>query len=145
MKKIIAIGNDHAGVDYKKEIIALLEQKGYAISNHGTDLTDSVDYADFAHPVASEVANGSATLGIVMCGSGNGVAITANKYSGVRAALCWNSTIVKLARQHNNANILALPIRFISKEQALQMVTIFLETAFEGGRHDQRVQKINRS
>lgn len=142
MKKIIAIGNDHAGVAYKAQIIDLLEQKGYHILNQGTDQLDSVDYPDFAHPVATAVENDTATLGIVMCGSGNGVAITANKHQNVRAALCWNTEITALARQHNNANVLALPIRFVSEQEALDMVKTFVETEFEGGRHARRVNKI---
>lgn len=142
MKKIIAIGNDHAGLDYKNSIVQLLESKGYEVIDKGTNKGDSVDYPDFAHPVAQAVETGEAQLGIVMCGSGNGVAITANKHKGIRAALCWQVEIAKLARQHNNANVLALPIRFVTQEVALDMVAAFVDTAFEGGRHAKRVEKI---
>lgn len=142
MKKIIAIGNDHAGLDYKNSIVQFLESKGYEVIDKGTNKGDSVDYPDFAHPVAQAVETGEAQLGIVMCGSGNGVAITANKHKGIRAALCWQVEIAKLARQHNNANVLALPIRFVTQEVALDMVAAFVDTAFEGGRHARRVEKI---
>lgn len=142
MKKIIAIGNDHAGLDYKNSIVQFLESKGYEVIDKGTNKGDSVDYPDFAHPVAQAVETGEAQLGIVMCGSGNGVAITANKHKGIRAALCWQVEIAKLARQHNNANVLALPIRFVTQEVALDMVAAFVDTAFEGGRHAKRVEKI---
>ncbi len=142
MKKIIAIGNDHAGLDYKNSIVQLLESKGYEVIDKGTNKGDSVDYPDFAHPVAQAVETEEAQLGIVMCGSGNGVAITANKHKGIRAALCWQVEIAKLARQHNNANVLALPIRFVTQEVALDMVAAFVDTAFEGGRHAKRVDKI---
>ena len=138
----ISIGNDHAGVDYKNAIIALLESKNIHVVNHGTDTTDSVDYPDFIHPVAKDVATKAVDLGIIICGSGNGAAMTANKYQEVRAALCWNKEIVALAREHNNANILGLPARFISLHQALEMVDAFLETSFEGGRHEKRINKI---
>ena len=143
MKESIAIGNDHAGVAYKDAIVEFLKEKGYHVLNKGTDLEDSVDYPDFAHPVAVDVARGTATKGIVMCGSGNGVSMSVNKHAGIRAALCWNKEIAVLARQHNDANILSLPIRFVSQEEALEMVAAFLDTAFEGGRHERRVGKIN--
>ncbi|MCC7520367.1 MAG: ribose 5-phosphate isomerase B [Flavobacteriaceae bacterium] len=138
----IAIGNDHAGTAYKFEIIQLLEKKGYQVLNFGTDTTDSMDYPDSIHPVADAIENGKADLGIILCGSGNGAAITANKHQGIRAALCWNNELVQLARQHNDANILSIPARFVSLEQALQFVEIFITTAFEGGRHQNRVEKI---
>ena len=137
----ISIGNDHAGVDYKNYIIENLNDK-YYIKNHGTDLESSVDYPDFAHPVSSDVDNKKSDLGILICGSGNGVAMTANKYKKVRAALCWNEELAVLAKQHNNANIVCIPARFISKEEALQIVKSFIQTGFEGGRHERRVNKI---
>ena len=137
----ISIGNDHAGVDYKNYIIEKLNDK-YDIKNHGTDAESSVDYPDFAHPVSSDVENQISDLGILICGSGNGVAMTANKYKNVRAALCWNEELAVLAKQHNNANIVCIPARFISKEEALQIVKSFIQTGFEGGRHERRVNKI---
>ena len=138
----ISIGNDHAGVKYKNAIIAHLQEKGYELINHGTDTEASVDYPDFIHPVAADIESASVSLGIIICGSGNGAAMTANKHQQVRAALCWTKEIVALARQHNNANILSLPARFISLPQAIQMVDTFLQTPFEGGRHENRVHKI---
>ena len=137
----ISIGNDHAGVDYKNYIIENLNNK-HDIKNHGTDQQGSVDYPDFAHPVSSDVDNKRSDLGILICGSGNGVAMTANKYKKVRAALCWSEEIAKLAKQHNNANVVCIPARFISKEEALQIVKSFIDTNFEGGRHERRVNKI---
>ena len=137
----ISIGNDHAGVDYKNYIIKNLEEK-YNIVNHGTDDTNSVDYPDFAHPVSLDIDNSKSDLGVLICGSGNGVAMTANKYKKVRAALCWSEEIAKLAKQHNNANVVCIPARFISKEEALQIVKSFIDTKFEGGRHERRVNKI---
>ena len=137
----ISIGNDHAGVDYKNYIIENLKDK-HDIKNHGTDTESSVDYPDFAHPVSSDVDNQISNLGILICGSGNGVAMTANKYKNVRAALCWNEELAVLAKQHNNANIVCIPARFISKEEALQIVKSFIQTGFEGGRHERRVNKI---
>lgn len=138
----IAIGNDHAGTDYKLAIIGLLKSKGIDVVNYGTDGTDSVDYPDFAHPVASDVEEGKVDMGIVICGSGNGAAMTINKHQKVRGALCWNKEITALAREHNNANILSLPARFIALPQALDMVETFLNTKFEGGRHERRIDKI---
>ena len=137
----ISIGNDHAGVDYKNYIIENLNDK-HDIKNHGTDAESSVDYPDFAHPVSSDVDNQISDLGILICGSGNGVAMTANKYKNVRAALCWNEELAVLAKQHNNANIVCIPARFISKEEALKIVKSFIQTRFEGGRHERRVNKI---
>ena len=137
----ISIGNDHAGVDYKNYIIENLNDK-HDIKNYGTDTESSVDYPDFAHPVSSDVDNQISDLGILICGSGNGVAMTANKYKNVRAALCWNEELAVLAKQHNNANIVCIPARFISKEEALQIVKYFIQTGFEGGRHERRVNKI---
>ena len=138
----IAIGNDHAGPDYKFAIVKLLESKGITIENHGTDTLDSVDYPDFANPVAKAVNGNLVDFGILICGSANGVAMTANKYPNVRAGLCWSSEIVSLIRQHNNANILCIPARFTSIAQCLKMVDTFLNTDFEGGRHQKRVDKI---
>ena len=138
----IAIGNDHAGTEYKLAIIGLLKSMGIEVINHGTDGNDSVDYADFVHPVANEVEEGNVDLGIIICGSGNGVTMTANKHQKIRAALCWTTEIVKLAKEHNDANILSLPARFISLPQALEMVKTFLNTSFEGGRHERRIEKI---
>ncbi len=138
----LSIGNDHAGVGYKQAIIQHLESKGHQVHNHGTDTEDSVDYPDFIHPVAKDVSEGKSALGIIICGSGNGAAMTANKHQSIRAALCWNKEIVALAKSHNNANILSLPARFISIPQALVMVDTFLETSFEGGRHQGRIDKM---
>lgn len=143
MKKIIALGCDHAGFDYKEHVIKLLEEMGYEVQDYGTNSTDSVDYPDFVHPVANAVVSQKAEAGIVMCGSGNGVSMSVNKHKGVRAALCWNVEIAELARQHNDANIISLPVRFVSKELALSMVRSFFSTPFEGGRHQRRVDKIN--
>lgn len=138
----ISIGNDHAGTDYKLAIVGMLKSMGHQVINRGTDSTDSVDYPDFIHPVASDVASGAADFGIIICGSGNGAAMTANKHQEIRAALCWNRELVSLAREHNDANILSLPARFIAIPQALEMVKTFLNTPFEGGRHARRVEKI---
>lgn len=139
---IIAIGNDHAGTQYKFAVIAFLESKGIKVINYGTDSEESVDYPDFVHPVASDVEAHKVDFGIIICGSGNGASMTANKHQGVRAALCWTKEIAKLARQHNNANILSIPARYVSQPQAIDMVDTFLETEFEGGRHQNRVEKI---
>ena len=138
----IAIGNDHAGPDYKFAILEFLEKEGHEVINYGTNTIDSVDYPDFANPVAKSVNNGEVSLGILICGSANGVAMTANKYPKVRAGLCWTSEIVSLIRQHNDANVLCIPARFTSIPQAVRMVQTFLNTAFEGGRHQNRVDKI---
>lgn len=142
MGKKIAIGGDHAGFDYKAKMIDKLGSLGYEIKDFGPFSTDSVDYPDYVHPLSTAVENGEYELGIVICGSGNGVAITANKHQGIRAALCWNEDLAALARQHNNANVLALPARFISYELAEKLAEIFLTTDFEGGRHSNRVNKI---
>ena len=139
----IAIGGDHAGFDYKGIIVKLLEELGHEIKDFGTHSSDSVDYPDFAHPVASAVEDKIYDLGILICGSGNGVAITANKHAGIRAALCWNTELAALARQHNNANVICIPARFIDVELAREMVKTFLNTPFEGGRHERRVDKIS--
>lgn len=139
----IAIGSDHAGFSVKKPVTDYLETQDYNILDMGTYSEESVDYPDFAHPVAYAVQEGKADIGIVICGSGNGVAMAANKHKGIRAALCWNEEITKLARTHNNANVLALPARFISVSQAVNMVKIFIDTPFEGGRHSRRADKID--
>ncbi|MGV6828436.1 MAG: ribose 5-phosphate isomerase B [Flavobacteriales bacterium] len=138
----IAIGNDHAGTTYKFAIVAYLEKQGYQIINFGTNTDASVDYPDYIHPVANAVENKEVGVGIILCGSGNGAAMTANKHQGIRAALCWNKELAKLARLHNNANILSIPARFTSEWQAIEMVKIFLNTKFEGGRHQNRTSKI---
>ena len=138
----ISIGNDHAGPAYKKAIVTFLESNGFEIINHGTDTFDSVDYPDFGHKVAVDVENETSKFGIVICGSGNGINMTVNKHQKIRAALCWNKEIAMLARQHNNANIISIPARFTSIEQAVEMVAVFLTTEFEGGRHATRVEKI---
>lgn len=140
--KTIAIGNDHAGPAYKKAIVDYLEQQGYQVLNFGTDTESSVDYPDFGHQVALAVTEKKADLGIVICGSGNGIAMTANKHEGIRCALCWTKEIAALARQHNDANVISIPARFTSINQAIEMVDTFLNTSFEGGRHATRVQKI---
>lgn len=139
---ILSIGNDHAGPDYKKAIVTALEKAGHTIINHGTDSADSVDYPDFGHPVAVDVETGKADFGIVICGSGNGISMTVNKHQGIRAALCWMKEIAVLARQHNDANIISIPARYTSVQQAVDMVETFLATGFEGGRHATRVSKI---
>ena len=138
----IAIGSDHAGFAYKEKIKASLGRLGYQVSDKGTMGEASVDYPDFAHPVASAVEMGEAQWGILICGSGNGVAITANKHAGIRAALCWKEELARLARAHNDANVLCIPARFISLDLAKKMVKAFLNEPFEGGRHQNRVNKI---
>jgi|TARA_B100000767_G_C19264516_1_gene328649 ribose 5-phosphate isomerase B len=139
----IAIGNDHAGPEYKFKIIDLLKKEGHEVINYGTNTEDSVDYPDFANPVAKAVNEGNVDIGVLICGSANGVAMTANKYSNVRAGLCWTKEIVSLIRQHNDANILCIPARFTSIPQAVAMVETFLKTPFEGGRHQNRIDKIS--
>lgn len=138
----IAIGNDHAGTAYKKAIAAHLKKEGIDVQNFGTDKEDSVDYPDFVHPVADAVEHKTVDFGIVVCGSGNGASMTANKHQKVRCALCWNMEITELARTHNDANILSIPARFVSLDDAVKMVGVFLNTAFAGGRHKNRVDKI---
>jgi ribose 5-phosphate isomerase B len=141
----ISLGNDHAGTEYKYEILEYLESQGFEVINHGTDSDDSVDYPDFVHPVAMDVENKRVDFGIIICGSGNGANMTANKHQGVRSALCWSKEITQLAREHNNANVLSIPARFTSKPQALDLVKTFLSTEFEGGRHQKRIEKIGRN
>jgi len=138
----ISIGNDHAGTEYKKAIVSYLEESGIRVQNYGTDSEESVDYPDFIHPVARDISGGKSDFGIIVCGSGNGANMTANKHPGVRSALCWIKEIAILARQHNDANILSIPARYTSKTQAVEMVKAFLETSFDGGRHTRRVEKI---
>jgi ribose 5-phosphate isomerase B len=139
----ISIGNDHAGTKYKLELLSYLTDKGHTIINHGTNDENSMDYPDTIHPVADDVSNQKADIGIIICGSGNGANMTANKHKNIRSALCWNSQIASLARQHNNANILSLPARFISLDEAKEIVNLFLSTSFEGGRHQRRIEKID--
>ena len=138
----IAIGCDHAGTSLREELIHYLQEQGHEIIDFGTKTTDSVDYPDYAHPVANAVESNQADKGILICGSANGVCITANKHAGIRAALCWKPEIAELARQHNDANIIGLPARFMSTDEAKASVDLFLTTAFEGGRHQNRVNKI---
>lgn len=138
----LAIGADHAGFEYKEAIIKHLTQKGFTITNMGTFSPESVDYPDFSHPVADAVERGNATLGILICGSANGVAMAANKHAGIRAAICWQLEIARLARTHNDANIICLPARFVALPYAIEMTELFINTAFEGGRHQRRVDKI---
>lgn len=143
MSKKIAIGGDHAGYEYKSALIDSLKEWGYQPVNFGADTADSVDYPDFAHPVASAVEKKEADFGVLICGSANGVAITANKHAGIRAAICWEKEIASLARLHNNANVVCIPARFIELGLAKEIVKEFLETEFEGGRHARRVDKIS--
>lgn len=138
----IAIGADHAGFEYKEMLREMLAELGYEVKDHGTYSTSSVDYPDFAHPVAEAVESKVSDFGVLVCGSANGVAITANKHQQIRAAICWTTEIAALARQHNNANVICVPARFVSKELAKEMVKTFLNTAFEGGRHGDRVNKM---
>jgi ribose 5-phosphate isomerase B len=138
----ISIGNDHAGTEYKKEIIKHLESKKISVINNGTNENESVDYPDHIHPVANQIEKGESQLGIIICGSGNGANMTANKHQKIRSALCWNNEIAKLARTHNNANILSIPSRFVSLKAAIEMVETFIKTEFEGGRHLTRINKI---
>lgn len=138
----VAIGADHAGFEYKEQLKAQLSEWGLNGDDKGTYSLDSVDYPDFAHPVANMVERGEAGFGLLVCGSGNGVCMTANKHAGIRAALCWNVELAKLARQHNNANVLCIPARFVSYDEAKAMVDAFINTPFEGGRHTKRVEKM---
>ena len=140
----ILLSNDHAGTNLKKTIKSFLEHNGYVVKNIGEDKGESVDYPDYIHPLAKEISEKKEEKGIIICGSGNGVSMVANKYQGVRAALCWNKEIASLSRQHNDANVLSLPARFLTSEEAIEIVKTFLETDFEGGRHERRVNKINK-
>ena len=139
----ISIGNDHAGVEYKNYIKEYLLTKDIDVNNYGTDSLDSVDYPDFAHPVSNDVNEKKSELGILICGSGNGVCMTANKYKNVRAALCWNKELALLSKSHNNATIVCIPARFIEKKEALEIIKTFISQEFEGGRHERRVNKIS--
>ena len=140
----ISIGNDHTGVEYKNYIREYLLVKDIEVNNYGTNSLDSVDYPDFAHPVSNDVNEKKSELGILICGSGNGVCMTANKYKNVRAALCWNKELALLSKSHNNANIVCIPARFIEKEEALEIIKTFISQEFEGGRHERRVNKISK-
>jgi len=139
----ILISNDHAGTNLKREIINHFEKKGYSFKNIGENKGESVDYPDFIHPLAKEISEKQNEKGIIICGSGNGVSMVANKHQGVRAALCWTKEIASLSRLHNDANVLSIPARFINKQEAIEIVETFLNTKFEGGRHEKRVNKIN--
>ena len=143
MRSKIAIGNDHAGYEMKVILLKWLDEQGYQIENFGTDSPESVDYPDYVHPVANAVEKGEFRFGILVCGSGQGVSFTANKHQGIRAALCWKPEIAKLAREHNNANILCLPGRFVSDKEGIEILKNFLETKFEGGRHQDRISKVS--
>ena len=140
----ILVSNDHAGVELKNAVKNLLESKGYVVENLGDNSGESVDYPDIIHPLAKEISQNREKKGIIMCGTGNGVSMVANKYEGVRAGLCWSKEIAALIRQHNDANVLSLPARFLSTKEALEIVEVFLETDFEGGRHERRVDKIDK-
>ncbi|QDH78331.1 ribose 5-phosphate isomerase B [Echinicola soli] len=142
MSKKIAIGGDHAGFDYKQQLVAYLEAEGYEVKDFGPFSDASVDYPDYVHPLCDAIETGEFKQGIVVCGSGNGVAITANKHQGIRAAICWNTDLAALSRQHNDANVISIPARFVPYELAQEMVGTFLSTEFEGGRHANRVNKI---
>lgn len=143
MMPTLAIGADHAGYEYKELLKKWLDQNGYSYKDFGTYSTESADYPDFAHPVASALEESKFELGLLICGSANGVAITANKHQGVRAAICWNEELASLARQHNNANIVCIPARFVSPDLAEKILDRFLKSSFEGGRHERRVSKIS--
>lgn len=138
----IAFGGDHAGFDYKKELIDLLNSQGVTTKDFGPYGSDSCDYPDFVHPVATAIEEGEFDFGIIICGSGNGIAMTVNKHQGVRCALAWNTDVAELARSHNDANMLSLPARFISLNEAKEIAQSFIHTDFEGGRHQRRVDKI---
>ena len=140
----ILISNDHAGFELKKEVVSFLEEKGYVVENMGDNTGQSVDYPDVIHPLAKAISKSNKKKGIIMCGTGNGVSMVANKYKGVRAGLCWSKEIAELIRRHNDANVLSIPARFLTNKQAIEIVQTFLETDFEGGRHETRVNKINK-
>ena len=138
----VAFASDHAGYELKQYLIGIMKERGYEVEDFGTHSTDSCDYPDFAHPAAKAVESGECDFGIAMCGSGNGISITLNKHQGIRAALCWLPELASLARQHNNANILVLPARFISRDEAVKILDAYLAAEFEGGRHQRRIDKI---
>ena len=140
----ILISNDHAGVELKNAVNSFLKNNGYVVENLGDNSGKSVDYPDIIHPLAKEISNNKNKKGIIMCGTGNGVSMVANKYKGVRAGLCWSKEIAELIRKHNDANILSLPARFLSIKEAFEIVEVFLKTDFEGGRHERRVNKIDK-
>ncbi|MBQ0122587.1 MAG: ribose 5-phosphate isomerase B [Bacteroidales bacterium] len=140
--KFVGMACDHAGYEMKEALKPLLKSLGFEIKDYGTNSSESVDYPDFAHPLAEAVENGTVCFGVAICGSGNGISMTLNKHQGVRAALCWNAELASLARQHNDANVLSLPARFISRESAEEIVKAFFAASFEGGRHQRRVEKI---
>jgi ribose 5-phosphate isomerase B len=142
MKQIIGMAADHAGYLMKEELKPMLREMGYEIKDFGTHSEESMDYPDVAHPLANAVENGEVSFGIAMCGSGNGISMTVNKHQGIRAALCWNPELGALAKQHNNANILTLPARFISFDEAKSVVKAYINASFEGGRHQRRIDKI---
>lgn len=139
---MIGIAADHAGYELKGQLIEYLRGQGHEVKDFGTHSTDSMDYPDVAHPLAESIEKGECEWGIAICGTGNGISMTVNKHAGIRAALCWNTEIAALARQHNNANILSLPARFVSDKEALAMLKTFMATPFEGGRHQRRIDKI---
>ena len=143
LSRPIAIGSDHAGFEYKTKLVHWLHEQGFEVRDLGVHQNNSADYPDFAHPVADAVERGEAAFGILLCGSANGVCMTANKHQGIRAALCWETEVAKLTRQHNNANIICIPARFVAFENARQMTELFIETPFEGGRHQLRIDKIS--
>ena len=138
----IGIGGDHAGYEYKEALREMLNSNGYDVKDFGTYSEDSVDYPDYVHPLSTEIDDSSIDIGILICGSANGVAMTANKHHSVKAAICWQNDIVVLARRHNDANVICIPAHFVSVESAKEMVQLFLNTEFEGGRHQRRVEKI---
>jgi ribose 5-phosphate isomerase B len=142
LSKPVAIGSDHAGFSYKTALVQWLNQKGIQVRDMGVYENKSVDYPDYAHPVASSVEEGESAFGILLCGTGNGVCMTANKHQGIRAAMCWDTDVSRLVRQHNNANIICLPARFVALDLAKNMIELFMDTHFEGGRHGIRVDKI---
>ncbi len=143
LSKPLVIGGDHAGFEMKEKVAAYLKEKGYSVIDKGAFDSSSVDYPDFAHPVAEAVEKEEAAAGLLFCGSANGVCMTANKHQGIRAAICWQTDIARLARQHNNANVICIPARYLAYENARDIIDIFLNTAFEGGRHGNRVDKIS--
>lgn len=136
------MASDHAGYSLKEEVKIMLRGKGFTVKDYGTTSKESTDYPDYAHPLAEAIENGTADMGFSFCGSGNGISMTANKHQGIRSALCWNTEIASLARQHNDANVCSIPARFVSKEEGLKIAETFLEASFEGGRHQRRVNKI---